>query len=192
MYDLKKLSVNLLNLRKKAGKLQKDVANDIGITAAALSAYEKGGKQPSLDYAIRLAEYYGVSLDALCGDGEPTESHTSEKAKILQELEDICGNTRITSYISVKSVSWHDYKGLDETDRAILQADEDQSGIADEYKFATIQIYNPPIAEFLEQYEKILNWYRRGEIDAVLFNCWRNQYYERLENVQTAPDDKIK
>lgn len=192
MYDLKKLPANLLNLRKKAGKQQKDVAKAIGITAAALSAYEKGKKQPSLDYAIKLAKHYGISLDVLCGDEEPTEMPTSENAKILQELEDICGNERLSTYISVESVSWHDYKGLDEYTMAELQAKEDQYGVTDEYKVATIKIYNPTIGEFLGQYEKFLNMYRNGDIDADMFKYWKKKYYERLENAEKAPDDKMK
>ena len=192
MYDLEKLPANLLNLRRKAGKQQKDVANAIGITAAALSAYEKGKKQPSLDYAIRLAKYYGVSLDVLCGDGEPTEMPTSENAKILQELEDICGNKRITTHMSVESVPWYAYEDLDECTKAELQAKEDQYGVTDEYKVATIKIYNPIIGEFLGQYEKIFNLYNEGVIDADMFKCWKKKYYERLENAEKAPDDKMK
>lgn len=192
MYDLERFSANLLNLRKKAGKQQKDVANAIGITAAALSAYEKGKKQPSLDYAIRLAKYYGVSLDVLCGDGEPAEMPTSENAKILQELEDICGNKYIGTYMSVESVPWHDREDLDEYTKAELQAQEDQYGVTDECKVATIKIYNPIIAEFLDQYEKFLNWYRNGDIDADVFKYWKKRYYERLENAEKASDDKKK
>ena len=192
MYDLEKLPVNLLNLRKKAGKQQKDVANAIEITAAALSAYEKGKKQPSLDYAIKLAKYYGVSLDVLCGDGEPIEMPTSKNAKILQELEDICRNKYIGTYMSVESVPWHDREDLDEYTKAELQAQEDQYGVTDECKVATIKIYNPIIAEFLDQYEKFLNWYRNGDIDADVFKYWKKRYYERLENAEKASDDKKK
>lgn len=192
MYDLEKLSANLLNLRKKAGKQQKDVAKAIGITAAALSAYEKGKKQPSLDYAIRLAKYYGVSLDVLCGDEEPTEMPTSENAKILQELEDICGNERITTHMSVESIPWYAYEGLNDYERAALQDKQEQSGIPTEYKAATIKIYNPIIGEFLNQYEKVLNLYNEGVIDADMFKYWKKKYYEQLENAEKASDDKMR
>ena len=192
MYDLEKLPANLLNLRKKAGKQQKDVANAIGITAAALSAYEKGKKQPSLDYAIRLAKHYGVSLDVLCGDEEPTEMATSENARILQELEDICGNKRITTHMSVESIPWYAYEGLNDYERTVLQDEQEQSGIPTEYKAATIKIYNPIIGEFLGQYEKIFNLYNEGVIDADMFKCWKKKYYERLENAEKASDDKMK
>ena len=62
------LSDRLSALRKEKGLTLRELAEQVGITAAALSSYEKGQKEPSLGYAKKLAQYYGVSLDYLCGD----------------------------------------------------------------------------------------------------------------------------
>ena len=111
---------------------------------------------------------------------------TSENTKILQELEDICGNKRITTHMSVESIPWYAYEGLNDYERTVLQDEQEQSGIPTEYKAATI------IGEFLGQYEKIFNLYNEGVIDADMFKCWKKKYYERLENAEKASDDKMK
>ena len=60
------LSDRLSALRREKGLTLRELAEQVGITAAALSNYEKGQKEPSLSYAKKLAQYYGVSLDYLC------------------------------------------------------------------------------------------------------------------------------
>ncbi|MCF0155064.1 MAG: helix-turn-helix transcriptional regulator [Veillonella sp.] len=61
------LSVNLRVARTRIGKSQLQVAKDIGISNAALSNYETGYREPDLDTLSKLADYYGVTLDALVG-----------------------------------------------------------------------------------------------------------------------------
>lgn len=80
-----RLPENLFNLRRKTGKTQKEVAKDLGMTAAALSSYEKGIKEPSLSYAVKLARYYGASLDSMCGLESPT-AHNPTASDLLQTI----------------------------------------------------------------------------------------------------------
>lgn len=54
-------------LRKERGLSQKQVANDMGISQALLSHYEKGIRECGLDFLIKIAEYYNVSCDYLLG-----------------------------------------------------------------------------------------------------------------------------
>ena len=54
-------------LRKEKKLSQKQVAEDLGISQALLSHYEKGIRQCSLDFVITVAEYYSVSCDFLLG-----------------------------------------------------------------------------------------------------------------------------
>ena len=54
-------------LRKERGLSQKQVANDLGISQALLSHYEKGIRECGLDFLIKTAEYYEVSCDYLLG-----------------------------------------------------------------------------------------------------------------------------
>lgn len=46
---------------------QADLAQRLGVTGAAVSAYENGTRQPSYDILIRIANVLGTSLDELLG-----------------------------------------------------------------------------------------------------------------------------
>ena len=54
-------------LRKEKGVTQKQAAEDLGISQALLSHYEKGIRECGLDFVVRVADYYGVSCDYLLG-----------------------------------------------------------------------------------------------------------------------------
>jgi transcriptional regulator with XRE-family HTH domain len=54
-------------LRKERGITQKQAADDLGISQALLSHYEKGIRECGLDFVVRVADYYGVSCDYLLG-----------------------------------------------------------------------------------------------------------------------------
>jgi len=54
-------------LRKERGITQKQAAEDLGVSQALLSHYEKGIRECGLDFVVRVADYYGVSCDYLLG-----------------------------------------------------------------------------------------------------------------------------
>ena len=54
-------------LRKERGVSQKQAAQDLGISQALLSHYEKGIRECGLDFLSCTAEYYDVSTDYLLG-----------------------------------------------------------------------------------------------------------------------------
>lgn len=62
----------LRELRTKQRASQKEFAARIGISAATLSAYEKGTKSPVIATAVQIAIACDVSLDWLCGIPEST------------------------------------------------------------------------------------------------------------------------
>lgn len=68
----------LLDLRKKKGDSQRTVAARIGITNAQLGNYERGINEPSANILSRLAEYYCVTTDYLCGLSDNPQG-TSER-----------------------------------------------------------------------------------------------------------------
>lgn len=67
MADLLLFGQRIKQLRQEFGLSQRDFAEKIGVTASALSAYEKGTKNPSVNVAINIASVFKVSLDWLCG-----------------------------------------------------------------------------------------------------------------------------
>ena len=58
---------NLKSLRKENKKTQTDIANFLNITTVGYNGYETQKREPSIDTLIKLADYYGVSLDYLVG-----------------------------------------------------------------------------------------------------------------------------
>ena len=49
----------------RGGRSVREVASGIGISPSALCMYEAGARTPRDDIKIRMAEYFGVSVDAL-------------------------------------------------------------------------------------------------------------------------------
>lgn len=54
-------------LRKERGITQKQAAQDLGVSQALLSHYEKGIRECGLEFVVRVADYYDVSCDYLLG-----------------------------------------------------------------------------------------------------------------------------
>ncbi|MBQ7912360.1 MAG: helix-turn-helix transcriptional regulator [Clostridia bacterium] len=53
--------------RKMRGITQVELAKETGIPQSTLSAWEKGINIPNIADCIKLADFYGISLDELVG-----------------------------------------------------------------------------------------------------------------------------
>ena len=81
-------------LRKERNLSQKQAAQELGVSQALLSHYEKGIRQCGLDFVVKAAEYYHVSCDYLLGrtvDREYTlteqqQEHESKKQSAAQSV----------------------------------------------------------------------------------------------------------
>ena len=64
-----KFAERLKELRVEAGLTQKQLANELGgkVDQSSIARWERGVRIPLLDAAMILAEFFGVSLDYLCG-----------------------------------------------------------------------------------------------------------------------------
>ena len=76
--DIKYIGNNILKLRMARGLTQETLGKQIGLTPSAISNIEKSIIYPSIDTLIKLAEYFGVTLDYLS---------TDKYSKQLDELE---------------------------------------------------------------------------------------------------------
>ncbi|WP_339259304.1 helix-turn-helix domain-containing protein [Lysinibacillus sp. FSL K6-3209] len=61
------LGVRLKYLRKSNNKTQQDIADILGITRPAYTAYEQGKRNPDYEILEKIADYYNVSIDYLLG-----------------------------------------------------------------------------------------------------------------------------
>lgn len=71
--DSKKIASKLIELRGE--KTQQQVADDIGISVSAITNYELGIRVPRDEIKIRLADYYGVSVESIFFSQSDTERH---------------------------------------------------------------------------------------------------------------------
>lgn len=69
-------------LRKERGITQKQAAEDLGVSQALLSHYEKGIRECGLDFVVRVADYYNVSCDYLLG-------RSAERNGMMLSAEDL-------------------------------------------------------------------------------------------------------
>ena len=60
-------SERVKNLRKERNLKQSDIAEPLGVTVTWLSDIERGRRTTTLEKAVELAEFFGVSLDYLVG-----------------------------------------------------------------------------------------------------------------------------
>lgn len=57
----------IAELRQDSGMNQKNLADVLKVSVATISHYESGKSYPDLDTLIRIANYFGVSVDYLLG-----------------------------------------------------------------------------------------------------------------------------
>ena len=69
-------------LRKERGITQKQAAEDLGVSQALLSHYEKGIRECGLDFVVKVADYYNVSCDYLLG-------RSAERNGMMLSAEDL-------------------------------------------------------------------------------------------------------
>lgn len=60
-----KFNDNLVNLRKKKGWSQEELADKLDMSRQAVSKWEVGTSKPDIDNAIKISKLFGVSIDEL-------------------------------------------------------------------------------------------------------------------------------
>lgn len=59
------LADKIINLRKKAGWSQEDLAEKLGVSRQSVSKWEGAQSVPDMDKVLRLSRIFGVSTDYL-------------------------------------------------------------------------------------------------------------------------------
>ena len=70
MADISKIGENIRLLRERMGLTQNALAEKVLVSFQAISSWERGMSVPELENAVRLAEFFDVSLDALLSTKE--------------------------------------------------------------------------------------------------------------------------
>ena len=80
------LAERLVELRKKQGYSQQEIADRLSVTRQTISNWECGQGAPALDKAAELAAIYQISLDELAGLADEREAPEAD-LHILRKLE---------------------------------------------------------------------------------------------------------
>lgn len=68
----------LIELRKRAGLSQEELADKIGVSRQAVSKWERAEACPDTENLIELSNLYGVSVDSILKGNKDTEAETVE------------------------------------------------------------------------------------------------------------------
>ena len=77
------LGKNIFELRRAKGITQEELAEELGVTAAAVSKWEKGNTLPDVLMVCAIADHFGISTDELLG-----RSRELKKLIVVTEGED--------------------------------------------------------------------------------------------------------
>ncbi len=67
----------MIGVRKASRLTQADVARAVGVSRTMIVRYESGERCPPLDILLKLADFFGVSLDYLVGRTDRPEINRS-------------------------------------------------------------------------------------------------------------------
>lgn len=77
---------NLQKLRKNKKLTQLELADKFNYSDKSISKWEKGESLPSIDILYQLAKFYGVTLDDLTSEKEPTPTQSETKQSFRDRL----------------------------------------------------------------------------------------------------------
>lgn len=87
--------IKLKELREERDVLQKDLAAAINRTRACISSWEQGKTEPSIDDLVKLADFFGTSVDCIIGRGAAeTEARPKTEIELLDEFRKLDENDK--------------------------------------------------------------------------------------------------
>ena len=82
-------SERLKELRAEKGIRSEDAAEVFGVSRATLSAYEMGKSVPDLNVLNKMADFYGVSTDYICGRTNVKKSLQADTSSVKLSQSDV-------------------------------------------------------------------------------------------------------
>jgi len=82
---------NIRVLRKQSGLTMKQLGIELGMAESTVSLYETGKRSPDIQSLIRIADFFDVSLDYLCGRESDNSERTfsPQQSKVLSLFDDL-------------------------------------------------------------------------------------------------------
>ena len=79
------MMLRVRELREAKGIQQKELAIDLGVSQPTISDWESGRKVPSAKSTMKLADYFGVSVDFLLGREDDSRREDEKKPTPVSE-----------------------------------------------------------------------------------------------------------
>ncbi len=83
------ISKRIKSKREKLSITQKEFAERVGVSPAAINQFEKGEKKPSPDVLTRIAKELGVSTDYLLGASEENLFFSENVAAAFRDFKNL-------------------------------------------------------------------------------------------------------
>ena len=92
-----KVANRLIELRRRKGLSQEELADILGVSRQAVSKWERTEASPDTDNLIALAKFYNISLDELLDTGTPVDEilKDNKEEKEVLHAEDVDQKDRI-------------------------------------------------------------------------------------------------
>ena len=178
MADLLLFGQRIKKLRQELGLSQRDFAEKIGVTASALSSYEKGQKNPSVNVAIKISTVFSVSLDWLCGL-KKEDDRFRQDSTIPFDLPSALRSLLDLIHFQILSIP--------ETENA------DEYGCVD---ISYLEVSNECLEDFIRDSETLSDLYANGSISYENFQiCMDEMIFRNAEfirNYRKREVDQIK
>ena len=150
-FDFSVFGERLKSLRKQNKKTQKELAKELGISPASIIYYEKAQKMPTIDTVIKIANYFHVSLDWLCGlNDELPPGNQSENGR---DFINLSGVLRILSSICCVCSDVHT-EDCSSVTRAVLIFEQRE------------------IVNFVSKWKNVYRLYKSGVIKQEMYSDW--------------------
>lgn len=184
--DINKTFPDRLKKVRLENKLsQRKLAEMAHTTAATISAYEKGGKKPSLENIANIAEVLNVSIDWLCGiadDMTPKLKTLKDVAELLIKIdseggfkiEKLYGDISDSeTYFGFSIKNYVHTPGFDETFGDLSDLRNEQKDVYD----------------FFDSWMKFKKLLEDRKIDEEIFDLWKEKEFKKLSKWYIVTDD---
>lgn len=164
-------TTRLREIRNDNHMTQKEFAQKIGVTPAALSAYENNQKNPSVAVLQRIGENFDVSLTWLCGVAQRKSVNKvfTTYTDILEMFFDIMSIAKLNVYPTSKT-------------------EKDVNG--DSVEMWGIMFSDPNLKTFLSDWQRMRGLYISGAIDQDLYLIWLEREVKKY-NFSIIPELEI-
>lgn len=173
--ELQIFADRLKELRSSLGITQAEFVEGLGITPAALSAYENNQKNPSISVAKRIAEKYNISIDWLCGLSNQRERGECIKtyADMFRLIIRLCNIQNVFGEWEIEFID-------DDTETHAFP----EKGVA----YSLLRSADQTTAKFFKDWVQMYALYKNCTIDQHLYDLWLSDKLKQYEKEYIESD----